>query len=185
MTTTQTYTADEVFELALTEPFELINGELHIVPGSGQDSSAIGSNLLVEIGIYLKRHKIGFLTGEGGEFILSQNPDTVVFPDVGFSFNSRLVNGKRHLKFAPHSPDLAVEVMSPSDRMVDAEAKVRLYITAGTRLVWLVDPKRRIVKIYQDNHAPRILGDRELLTGDDVLPGFAISVEDVFKQPGE
>jgi len=184
MAITQTYTADEVFELALTEPFELINGELHIVPGSGHRPSVIGSLILIELGIYLKTHPIGVVSGEGGGFTISHDPDTVVFPDVGFIRTSRLVNQEVPDTFNPSFPDFAVEVNSRTDRDIDAERKVQRYLKAGTTLVWLVDPKSKTVTVYRVGDAPKRYAQGQVLSGADLFPGFEVSLDLIFQLPG-
>jgi Uma2 family endonuclease len=185
MAMTRTYTADEVFELNLDEPFELIDGELHILPGSGQRSSAIGSNLLIEIGIFLKRSPIGVVTGENGGYVIRHNPDLVLCPDVGFLFNANLNKGKVHERFVPFAPDFAAEVISPSDRRTAQEAKVRLYLAAGTTLVWLIDPNQRTVTVFRPDRQPIVLDHGAELNGEDIFPGFSIPVAQIFHLPGE
>ena len=78
------------------------------------------------------------------------------------------------------SPDLAVEVLSPSDRAADVHAKVADYLAAGTRLVWLVDPENRRVTAYRQLLAPRFLSGDDRLADEEVLPGLEASVERLF-----
>jgi len=181
MAITQTYTANEVFELALDGPFELIDGELHILPGSGSRSSRISLRIGGRIDAYLENNPIGFATGEDGEYILSRNPDTMVAPDVGYARFDRVPNGEVPTKFCPTYPDLAVEVISPSDRKLDADRKVQRYLNAGTSLVWLVDPKSETVLVYRTNGSLEQFSRGQTLSGEDVLPGFEISVDAIFK----
>ncbi len=185
MAMARTYTADDVFELNLDEPFELIDGELHILPGSGQKSSAIGSNLLIEIGIFLKRSPIGVVTGENGGYVIRHNPDMVLCPDVGFVFNDNLNQGKVHDRFVPYAPDFAAEVISPSDRRTAQEARVQLYLAAGTTLVWLIDPNERTVTVFRAGRQPIVLDHEAELSGEDIFPGFSISVAQIFHLPGD
>jgi Uma2 family endonuclease len=77
-------------------------------------------------------------------------------------------------------PDLAVEVLSPSDRMADALAKVAMYLQAGTRLVWLVNPATRTVVVFRSEVDPETLGETDALDGDNVLPGFSVPVTEIF-----
>ena len=80
----------------------------------------------------------------------------------------------------PLAPDLAVEVLSPSDHLSDALAKIAMYLEAGVRLVWLVDPGSRTVGIYRPDIGPIILQESDVLEGGDVLPSFQLSVADIF-----
>ena len=82
--------------------------------------------------------------------------------------------------FVPMAPDLAVEVLSPSDRMADALAKVAMYLQAGTPLVWLVNPATRTVVVFRSEMDPVTLGESDTLDGGDVLPGFSVPVAEIF-----
>ena len=80
----------------------------------------------------------------------------------------------------PLAPDLAVEVLSPSDRMADAMSKITMYLQAGVRLVWLVDPASLTVTVFRQDAAPKSFGAGESLDGGDVLPGFSVPVAEIF-----
>jgi Uma2 family endonuclease len=82
--------------------------------------------------------------------------------------------------FVPLAPDLAVEVLSPSDRMADAMSKVTMYLQTGVRLVWLVDPATLTVTIFRQDAAPKMVREADTLDGADVLPGFRIPVAEIF-----
>jgi Uma2 family endonuclease len=81
-------------------------------------------------------------------------------------------------------PDLAVEVVSPSDRVADLRQKVQWHLEAGCPLVWVVDPQRRTATMYRPGMAPRHLGDNQALEGDDVLPGFRLPLRDLWNSLG-
>ncbi len=78
------------------------------------------------------------------------------------------------------APDLAAEVLSPSDRMADALAKVAMYLDAGVRLVWLVDPVSQTVTIFRPDETPTKLEASDSLDGGDVLPGFSVPITELF-----
>ena len=82
----------------------------------------------------------------------------------------------------PIAPDLAVEVLSPSDRMADAMSKVTMYLQAGVRLVWLIDPATLTVTIFRQDAAPKMVSEGDTLDGGDVLPGFSVPVAEIFAQ---
>jgi Uma2 family endonuclease len=185
MAMTRTYTAEEVFELNLDEPFELIDGELHILPGSAGRASAIGLRVGRFIGNYLDDHPIGDVSGADGAFVLSRNPDVVLAPDAGFVRYDHLVGGVIPNTFIPTYPDLAVEVRSPSNRLIDDERKIQRYFTAGTSIVWLIDPKSETVTVYRRSGRVRQLSRGQILSGEDVLPGFEVLVDKIFNQPGQ
>lgn len=117
-------------------------------------------------------------TADGG-FVLQRDPDVLVAPDVAFIAAQRLT-GENDEGFYELAPDLAVEILSPSDRASDINAKVTEYLRAGTRLVWLVDLERRTVTVYTPDQPPRVYGEQQSLSGGDVLPGFQIELGQLF-----
>jgi Uma2 family endonuclease len=185
MAITRTYTADEVFELEGDDRRELIDGELFILPGSGGRASAIGLRIGRLIGNYLEDHPSGYVLGADGSFVVAHHPETMFSPDASYISFNRLPGGVLPEKFIPTWPDLAVEVLSPSDRRIDAERKTQRYLEAGTPLVWLIDPKSETVTVYRRSESVRQLSRDQTLSGEDVLPGFEVSVDKIFNQPGQ
>ena len=80
----------------------------------------------------------------------------------------------------PCAPDLAVEVVSPSDCLADVHGKIAEYFAAGVRLVWLVEPAARVVYVYRSPHDVQVIGEGGELTGGDVTPGFRCPVRRLF-----
>jgi Uma2 family endonuclease len=102
-------------------------------------------------------------------------------PDAAFVLRERLPGVGPDLRlFVPIPPDIAVEVLSPSDRLGDALAKVAMYLQAGVRLVWLADPDRRTVTVFTPDAPPVTLGTEAILDGGDVLPDLRVPVADIF-----
>lgn len=180
MVTTARVTADEF----LTMPddglrHELVSGEVISMPPAGLDH---GDDALT-IGLHLRRHvdrhgggrvvvKVGFL--------LFHDPDTVRAPDVAFVSEARLPPAEERSRFVEGPPDLAVEVVSPGDTATEVLTKVQEYLTAGARLVWVVERRTRTVSIYRADGTVQLLRSGETLSGEDVLPGFALLVNDIF-----
>lgn len=111
-------------------------------------------------------------------FVLGRHPDTVRAPDIAFLSRDKLT-GVPLQEFVPFAPDLAVEVLSPDDTRARAAGKAREYVAAGTRLVWLLDPRGQRVHIF-DASGSRALGIEDTLDGGEVLPGFAARVGSLF-----
>src|SRR5262245_55343272 len=122
---------------------------------------------------------LGVVLSESG-FLLWRNPDTVLGPDVSFVRSERFNADEAARGYIAGAPDLAVEILSPSNRPGDIHAKVADYLAAGSKLVWVIDPKKRIVTTYRSLLAPRRIGDDGVLDGEDVLPGFRVSVAKIF-----
>src|SRR6185436_19424810 len=118
-------------------PTELVRGELvEMSPGSGR-SSEIGYNIGGALFAFVRPRRLGSITGELAGYILARNPDTVRAPDVAFTRADRVPPKDSADGYWP-VPDLAVEVVSPSDRLRRLHAKCLEYLDAGVRLVWLV-----------------------------------------------
>ncbi len=127
----------------------------------------------------VEQHELGAVFGAETGFVLARDPDTVLAPDVAFVRTDRLpavaVPG-----FFPGPPDLAVEVLSPSDSAAEAARKARSWVAHGTRLVWIVDPVARSVAVHRPRADVRVLGVDDMLTGGQVVRGFRVTVSDLF-----
>jgi Uma2 family endonuclease len=109
-------------------------------------------------------------------FVLARDPDTVRAADVAFVSRDRVPPEGVPVGFWPMAPDLAVEVVSPNDRPEDIQEKVEEYLAAGTKLVGVVYPKTQSVTVYRSLREIVVLREDDLITGDEVLPGFACPV---------
>lgn len=181
MTATQLVTADELYQMGSNAPYELIEGVLKEVSPSSSRSSVIGVRVLIPIGVFASEHRLGYVTNSDGGYILNSDPATVVAPDVGFFRGDRYPGGMPDRGFYPLPPDLAVEVISPTDRKSDIAAKQALYAKAGVPLVWWVDPERKTVTVYRLGQAPEVVEATGVLDGGDVLPGFTLELQTIFR----
>jgi Uma2 family endonuclease len=131
------------------------------------------SRLLAE---WVDGHGRGEVTSESG-YVLFEEPATVRGPDIAVSLSpsDADVGG-----WTLGPPDVAVEISSPSDTSSAMQAKVLDYLQAGTSLVWIVDPSARTVTVYRPDGSAALLREGDLLVGEDVLPGFSISLLDLF-----
>ena len=111
-------------------------------------------------------------------FSFKRDPDTLVGPDVSFYSIERLPD--RPKGYFEIAPDLAVEVLSPSDSRSVVRAKIKHYIDAQVKLVWLVDPEAKTVTVYPGQLIGTELDETAMLDGGDVLPGFSCYVHDLF-----
>src|SRR5206468_4453372 len=92
----------------------------------------------------------------------------------------RLPASGRPTTFWPGAPDLAVEVVSPSDKLFEVEEQVAAWLGAGAAMVWVLNPKSRTIAVHRAGTAPRVLTEHDTLSGEDVVPDFAIRVADAF-----
>jgi Uma2 family endonuclease len=111
---------------------------------------------------------------------LPNDPERVRAPDVGFVTLEKLPGGRLPQGFILGAPDLAVEVLSPTDNPVDIQQKVRDFLESGTRLIWLIAPQAKTATVYRPDGSARLLREHEALDGEDVLPGLSIPLADIF-----
>ena len=161
---------------------ELVDGEVReMAPVGGVHGKITGriNHRLVE---YVQRHGGGeVLVGDVGFVLqLPHDPERVRAPDVAFVSTARLPEGRLPEGFLRGAPDLAVEVLSPSDNPVDVQRKVRDYLEAGARLIWVIAPEARTATSYRADGSARLLREGDHLDGDDVLSGLAISLAELF-----
>jgi len=119
------------------------------------------------------------LSAEAG-FVIFPDRETVLAPDVAFVRAGREPQGEACWHVARLAPDLVVEVLSPSDRAQDMQAKVALYQEARVPLVWVVDPRAQTVTVFAPGQAPVVLTATGTLGGGDVLPEFQVPVAELF-----
>lgn len=129
---------------------------------------------------YIRPRELGRLFGAETGFILSRNPDTVRAPDVAFIARENLPRQKPTGAFWPGAPDLAVEVLFPSDRTGEVDEKNRAWIFGGVRMVWVIDPEAHTVTVYRSPTNVKVLTADDVLNGEDVVPGFLSRVAEIF-----
>ncbi len=133
----------------------------------------------VPLGSFVEQHSLGLLTGAETGFQIARDPDTVRAPDVGFVLSER-DPGEPVKGYFQGAPDLAVEVLSPDDRASEVLAKVRDWLQAGCRRVWVVDPRARTVSVHRSPSEVAVLSESDTLTDEDLLPRFRLPVGEIF-----
>jgi Uma2 family endonuclease len=159
---------------------ELVAGVIVAEPFPTHHHDRTFRRLLRLIEAFAEAQGTGEVFGEAG-YVLARDPDTVRGPDLSFVSRERLT-GFDDARFFSGAPDLAVEILSPSNRRGEMHAKVADYLAAGARMVWVVDPKRKSVTTYRTLLAPRRLELQDALNGEDVLPGLVIPLETIFER---
>jgi len=159
---------------------ELVRGRLIVHEPPGGRHGYVAANLAFR----LKQHSDP--TGAGAVFVgdvgftLHRDPDTVRGPDVAFVRKDRLPQPipNSYLELAP---DLVVEVLSHNDRPGDVLAKVGDWLDAGARLVWVIDPERRLARVYRADGTEDLLDQTGELLGEDVLPDFSCALVSILR----
>lgn len=159
------------------ERLEFIGGEIVTLPNNAY-SSEIAYNIGFLIKLYLYQNKLkGHVTGEGGGY---QVQGERYAPDVAYlSADKQPELDKKGYNSV--APELAVEVLSPSDKEKNLRIKLNNYLLAGTT-VWVVDTDAQTVEVYTPNQAPQIVRADGTLTGGNFLPGFTLAVKEIFTQ---
>lgn len=182
-TEVQLMTADELLALPRGQfRYELINGELKKMSPAGHDHGRIAMELAGPLQLFVKKKKLGKIYAAETGFVLTTNPDTVRAPDIAFIRQERVGQVGRSKGYWIGPPDLAVEVISPSDTVGEVEGKVHMWLERGTRLVWVVSPKLCNVTVYRSLTDIKILTEKNTLDGGDVVPGFQIPIAEIFAE---
>ena len=122
----------------------------------------------------------------GADGMLRLAPGLVRIPDLSFISWGRLPERKLpRTPIADLVPDLAVEVISKSNTSEEMDRKLRDYLEASVRLVWYVYPDQREVHVYSSRAQATVFGEQETVTGGTLLPGFSLSLKELFAEPGQ
>jgi Uma2 family endonuclease len=155
---------------------ELIKGELLTMPPPGFPHGTVTMNLSILLGMYVKTNNLGRVAAEMG-YKLESDPDTVLAPDISFIARDRV--GIRSEGYRSEAPDLAIEVLSPSDRRSQVERKTSLWLELGAKSVWNVNFRTRTVEVNRANGDKIIFHETDELV-DDTVPGFRVKVSEIF-----
>ena len=174
------FTADDILKLGDIGRCELLEGRLTMMSPAGARHGRVAMRIGRRLAQHVEAKALGEVSAAETGFVIERNPDTVRAPDVGFVAASRIPSSGAPDSFWPFAPDLAVEVVSPSDGWAEVVRKAHAWLNAGTTLVWIVDPETRTVHVYRKSHDVRELTDDGVLDGGDVVPGFAVPVRELF-----
>jgi Uma2 family endonuclease len=173
-------TAEEFLRMPSQSEFELVDGELlerHVSTLSGW----VGGEIFGLIREHCRHHQLGWVFPcEVGIQCFPDRPRTVRKPDAFFVKSARLSSedlGDGWLKMVP---DLIVEVISPQDLSDEVEEKIEMFHKAGVPLIWVISLSARNVRVLRANGSISLLREGDLISGEDILPGFSIPVGSIF-----
>lgn len=172
MSAAELMTAEELLRLKLpNKRTELVRGVLRVREPAGYQHGDVAATALILLGSHVRQHQLGRVFAAETGFTLARAPDTVRAPDVAFISTGRLLPRDTR-GYAEIAPDLVLEVLSPDSRPGDLMERVGDWLTAGCRLVWIVDPIRRTGQVYRADGTVALLAEGDAFDGEDVLPGF-------------
>ena len=171
--------------MAITVPnpekaYEIVAGRPEEKDMGGARHGGIGARLLVRLGSYVEAQRLGGVYGPDTSFQIGANER---LPDVAFVAADRIPPEGEPEGMWPFAPDLAVEILSPTDLYEKVSGKIREYFAAGVRQVWLISPEHKTVTIYQSPTQVRMLTEEDELLSDDIVPGFRCRLRELFQAP--
>jgi len=175
---------DEYFEFCAENPDKRIErtaqGDVIIMPPAGLESGFRNNEISAELRAWARKDGRGRSFDSNTEFIL---PNGAAYaPDASWVSSARLdgLTKAQKRKFAPLCPDFVVGLMSPSDRLPKAKAKMREWIENGAQLAWLLDADHRTAYLYRPDREPEVLIDPERLTGEGPVAGFVLDLKEIW-----
>lgn len=181
MPPTAPLTSDQFYDLCRANPDwkleRTAQGDLVVMAPTGGETGARNASLLIKLGMWNERVGRGVLFDSLTGFHLPHGANRS--PDIAWVEQSRwdALTPQQREKFPPLAPDFAIEIMSPSDRLTDAQAKMQEYLENGVRLGWLFNRADAQVEVYQEGKAVVFLERPRALIGEPILPGFELELD--------
>ena len=173
-------TADELLRVNIKgKRTELIRGRLVVREPAGFRHGVVAAEIGRRLGDFVRSQSLGVVVAAETGFKIASNPDTVRAPDAGYVSNAQLPTPLPR-GYADFHLDLAVEVLTPDDRAGEVLGKVSDWLESGARLVWVIDPERRVARVYRADGDESVLSAAGVLDGEDVLPGFHCPLAELF-----
>lgn len=164
------------------ERYELIRGELiEMSPPPGYEHGIKTLSLSARLAIFVEDCQLGVSFASETGFIVEQNPDSVMAPDWAFISSERVPNPAPK-GYTTVVPDIVLEVRSPSDTRLEVGRKVDMWLLAGVKIVWELNMKTRILTVHRTGESPRFLSKNDNLTGEEILPGFSLSLDALLRE---
>ena len=178
-------TAEQFYEFCCQNDgrYELVDGKVVELAPANEEHGEVASNINGAFHNYSRQNPVGRASVETG-FRLRSNPDTVRGPDVSFSLSRRPGGRPRSNVFPSIAPDIAVEVISPSNTAAQVRRKVAEYLAAGSKRVWVVRSTTRrnprCVTVHRDDGTTVTYTGDDVITDEELLPGFSLPLSDIF-----
>ena len=178
-----TLAAPITIEQVMADPpagrWELVYGELVTMAPAGDEHGSVAGNFYYLLRQWVEKRGLGRVYAAETGYILQRDPDVLRAPDTSFLTRARM-RPKPLPTFYEGAPDFAVEVVSPGDRESEVADKVRQWLDAGTREVWVAWPRTRSVTVHRPGADVLIVHEGDTVEAGPVLPGFTVAVSEVF-----
>jgi Uma2 family endonuclease len=161
--------------------YELLCGELRMMSPAGGRHGRIANRIAFLLGKHVEPKKLGVVFAAETGFLIARSPDTVLAPDVAYVERARYASLRDDVSYIPMAPDLAVEVLSPSDTFSRVQAKAFTWLEAGTRLVLVVDPEMETVHAIRTPQRIEIFRDAESVDCSDAVADWQLTPAEIFK----
>jgi Uma2 family endonuclease len=180
---TQHVTAEQLGLMPNDKDFELVDGQLVERP-MGNKSAWVAQELIYYLGHYVREHRLGWVFGaEAGYRLDPSRPNHIRKPDVSFVRFGRLPNEQPAVTYDNLAPDLAVEVLSPNDTVLELDEKIEEYLGADVKLVWIINPELRTLTVHRLDRSSGTLRNGDEIDGEAVIPGFRCQLSRIFEMP--
>lgn len=181
LTAEKLVTAEDLFALPRgRQRHELNDGVLRTMSPAGFEHGCVANKLSVLLSNHVAKHDLGVVAAAETGYLLKRDPDLIRAPDASFIARTRIPETGLPEFYWSGAPDLAVEVNSPNDTVREVSDKVRVWLKAGTRMVWVVDPRLKTITSYRSLTEAVVLTEKDDLDGGDVVPGFRCKIAQVF-----
>ncbi len=162
---------------------EIVDGQVVEWDVTNVDHGFFAGVLARILGVFIYQHRLGMLATNDAMVRILGSAHHARGADIAFFARGRIPKDRRAAATVT-TPDLVIEILSPSDRAVDVQAKVRDWLRAGVRLLWYIDPVSGTTAVYADDRLTYVDPD-DALDGGEVLPGFSLRLRDVFDELAE
>ena len=156
------------------------DGEILIMPPTGGETGKRNANLIVQLAIWNQQAKLGEVFDSSTGYKLPNGANRS--PDVSWIQQERWdgLTSEQKEKFIPLAPDFVLELMSPTDYLVNTQAKMQEYLDNEVKLGWLINPQTKQVEIYRLGQEAKLLDSPQFISGEDIVPGFVLNLADIF-----
>lgn len=156
--------------------YEYTKGELVPMNNPTMAHGEISSNIVILLGNHVSQYQLGRIYTAETTFQIGESGRK---PDVAFVLQERLPENRHQA--SPIPPDLAIEVVSPTDKVYDVQEKALEYLDAGVQMVWVIEPILKTITVYRSPNDIKTLTVKDQLTGEDVVEGFQCAVSEIFE----